>query len=204
MVQVVNRARGGRSSRTYRTEGLWEEAQKELRPGDFVLIQFGHNDGGQMFEGDRPRASIKGNGEESREGTVEATGVEETVHSYGWYLRKYIAEAKLAGATPIVLSPVPRNRWQGEQVLRADADYGKWARQAAQQMEVPFIDLNELVALRYEDLGQSHVAGQLFTETDWTHTTKAGAEVNADCVVAGLLQLSEEDWKGRLAKKAPN
>ncbi|TWT92306.1 Rhamnogalacturonan acetylesterase RhgT [Botrimarina colliarenosi] len=190
---VENRALGGRSSRTYLTEGLWQRSLDSLRAGDYVLMQFGHNDGGQMFDGDRPRASIKGNGDESQDGVVEATGAEETVHSYGWYLRCYIADAKAKGAVPIVLSPAPRNIWRDGKVARASADYGKWAKEAAEQAGAPFIDLNEIVAKRYEEEGQQKVAGDFFTAADHTHTTRAGALVNAECVAKGIRGLEASD-----------
>ncbi|MCC9607334.1 GDSL-type esterase/lipase family protein [Blastopirellula sp. JC732] len=190
-IEIENRALGGRSSRTYLTEGLWEKSLARLRGGDFVMMQFGHNDSGEMFKGDRPRASIKGNGDESVDGVVEATGKQETVHSYGWYLRKYIADAKAKGAIPIVLSPVPRDRWEKGRVIRADKDYGLWAREAAQQAGAHFLDLNELVAARYEQLGEAKVDADLFTKEDWTHTTKPGAVINAACVVEGIQGLQD-------------
>ena len=136
-IDVENRALGGRSSRTYLTEGLWERSLERLRPGDFLLIQFGHNDGGRMFDSDRPRASIKGNGDETIDGVVKSTGKSETVHSFGWYLRKYVTDAKSKGATPIVLSLIPRDRWVGDEgnrrVIRANKDYALWAQQAAKR-----------------------------------------------------------------------
>lgn len=192
---VENRARGGRSSRTYLTEGLWQDTLDAMSPGDFLLIQFGHNDGGQKFRGNRPRASIKGNGEQTEQGVVEATGKTETVHSYGWYLRKFIADAKAKGAAPIVLSPVPRDVWEEGRVRRATNDYGKWAREAAQQAGAYFIDLNQLVADRYEQDGQLAVHNQYFTSADHTHTSRAGAEINAECVAHGIRTL--EDCKLR-------
>ncbi len=188
-VQVKNRALGGRSSRTFLTEGLWARVRQDLQPGDFVMMQFGHNDGGQLFTGNRPRASLKGNGEETRAGTVEQTGKSETVHSYGWYLRQYIAETKAKGATPIVLAPIPRNIWRDGKVARATADYGRWAREAAQQGGALFIDLNELVAQRYEAAGEQRIRTEYFTTQDHTHTTRVGAAVNAECVAEGLWQL---------------
>src|SRR5579872_4493371 len=60
-IHVVNRARGGRSSRTYQSEGLWDQVAALLKPGDFVLIQFGHNDGGSLVQ-NRTRASLHGVG----------------------------------------------------------------------------------------------------------------------------------------------
>ncbi len=63
---TVNRARAGRSSRTFITEGLWDKVRTALKPGDYVLIQFGHNDGGPP-DTDRARGSLAGLGEESKE-----------------------------------------------------------------------------------------------------------------------------------------
>ncbi|QDV73900.1 rhamnogalacturonan acetylesterase [Botrimarina mediterranea] len=200
---VENRALGGRSSRTYLTEGLWDRSLDALRPGDYLLIQFGHNDGGELFKGDRPRASLKGNGDETQEGVVEKTGAAETVHSYGWYLRRYIADAKAKGVRPIVLSPVPRNLWRDGRVARASGDYGKWAREAAEQGGVPFVDLNEIVAKRYEAAGHRSVARDYFTAADHTHTTRAGAELNAECVVEGLRNCPGVNLADTLQQPAP-
>lgn len=188
-IDIENRALGGRSSRTYLTEGLWSRSLERVRPGDFVVMQFGHNDGGSIFEGDRPRASRKGNGDDAVDGVVEQTGKAETVHSYGWYLRRYVNDVKEAGGIPIVVSPVPRDRWENGRVLRASGDYGGWAREAAEQAGAAFVDLNELIAVRYEALGEKDVGTRFFTEDDWTHTTRAGAEANASCLVEGLRNL---------------
>ncbi len=187
-VHIENKARGGRSSRTYRTEGLWNEVREQLRPGDFVLIQFGHNDGGPLDSG-RARASLKGNGEETRTVVDPRTKADEMVHTYGWYLRRYASEAKEKGATPIVLSPIPRNIWKddGKTVVRASGDYGKWAGEAARAESVPFIDLNERIARRYEELGPDKVKTTFFG-VDHTHTTPAGAELNAAEVASGILR----------------
>ena len=204
-VIVQNRARGGRSSRTFFTEGLWETVASELKPGDFVLMQFGHNDGGPM-EGPKARASLKGNGDETKEVAVEGSDKKETIHSYGWYLRKYIADTKAKGATPIVLSQIPRNIWKEEKVARVAGDYGKWAAEAAKAGGALFIDLNEIAARRYEQAGQDKVKTEFFTKKDHTHTTAAGAKVNAasvvdgikalkDCPLAGLLAPSPQEWK---------
>ncbi|TWT75543.1 Rhamnogalacturonan acetylesterase RhgT [Posidoniimonas polymericola] len=192
---VENRALGGRSSRTYLTEGLWAKTLDQIQPGDYVLMQFGHNDGGKLFESDRPRASLPGNGDDVREGTVVMTGKHQTVHSYGWYLRKYIAETKQKGATPIVLSPIPRDQWREGHVVRAGGDYGQWAKDAAAQAGADFVDLNTIVADRYDETGQAEVQATYFTPTDHTHTSEAGAKLNAACVVAGIRGLNDHDLK---------
>lgn len=198
-IAVQNRAIGGRSSRTFWTEGRWEEVRTNLKAGDFVIMQFGHNDGGELAKGNRPRASLKGNSDESREVTVETTGKKETVHSFGWYLRTEISEAKAKGATPIVCSLIPRNIWRDGKVARASNDYGKWAAEAAKDGGALFIDLNEIVAKRYEELGQPFVATNLFTAADHTHTTRAGAETNAAAVVSGIKGLDKCPLKNFLA-----
>lgn len=188
-ITVHNHAIGGRSSRTFITEGRWDRVLDLLKAGDFVLIQFGHNDGGPMATG-RARASIKGNSDETVEVTLEATGENEIVHSYGWYLRKYIKEAKAKGAIPIVLSPVPRNIWNEGKVARASNDYGLWAKEAAKQEGAFFIDLNEIVAHRYEETGKDKVNADYFLE-DHTHTTEAGAKINAAAVIEGVQSLKK-------------
>jgi lysophospholipase L1-like esterase len=69
-IAVVNDARGGRSSRTFLTEGLWDRVLTDVRQGDFVVMQFGHNDGSALFDTNPPRGSIKGTGEETRDGVA--------------------------------------------------------------------------------------------------------------------------------------
>lgn len=197
-LDIENHAIGGRSSRTFLTEGRWDRVMERLRPGDYVIIQFGHNDGGERFQGNRPRASLKGNGDDTERGVVEITGQAEVVRSYGWYLRKYIADAKAKGAIPVVCSPVPRNRWHEGKVLRADKDYGKWAADAARQAGALYIDLNDIVAQRYEQLGEQDVSAAMFTEQDWTHTTRAGAELTAQCLAEALGHLPNSKLKDYL------
>jgi lysophospholipase L1-like esterase len=198
-IKVENRALAGRSSRTFFTEGLWEKVLKDLRPGDFLLMQFGHNDGGGLKD-PKGRASLKGAGEETQE--VVKEGKPEVVHTYGWYLRKYVQDAKTKGATPIVLSLIPRNMWNGDQVNRASRDYGKWAAEAARAEGVLFVDLNEIVAKRYEAEGKEKVQTAYFDPADHTHTKAEGARVNAECVVAGLRDLKDCALAGYLLPQA--
>jgi lysophospholipase L1-like esterase len=193
-INVVNRARGGRSSRTFYTENLWENVLSEIKAGDFVLMQFGHNDGGSIDK-EKARGSLKGIGNESQEVTVEATGKQEIVRTYGWYLRKFIADSKAKGATTIVLSPVPRNIWKEGKVIRAASDYGKWALDSAKMGGALFVDLNEIVSKHYEKDGFEKVNGDYFTTKDHTHTTVAGAKLNAESVVVGLKKLKGNPLK---------
>ncbi len=187
-INVVNRALGGRSSRTYITEGRWEEQLALLKPGDFVVFQWGHNDSGPLDDTSRARGSLPGIGDETKEIDNPITKKHEVVHTYGWYMRKYVADTLAKGAVPIVCSPIPRKIWKDGKVVRNAENYGGWARQVAGQEHVAFIDLNEIIARRYDQLGEAQVE-PLFADPH-THTSRAGAELNAESVVAGLKALT--------------
>ena len=190
-INVENQALGGTSSRTYQTAGHWDRVLALVKPGDFVMMQFGHNDGG----GAAKRGSLRGNGEETQD--VAADGQSETVHTYGWYLRKYIADTKAKGATPIVCSLIPRNDWTDGKVKRAEGSYGTWAKEAAEQGGALFIDLNGLIANRYDELGQDTV--KPFFPKDHLHTGWRGAVLNAECVIEGVKGLKDCGLKDDLS-----
>jgi rhamnogalacturonan acetylesterase len=197
-INVVNRARGGRSSRTFYTEGLWAKVLEEIKPGDFLLIQFGHNDGGPL-DREKFRGSIRGTGEEVQEITGQ-NGQPETIHTFGWYVRKFISDAKSKGATAIVLSPVPRNVWKNGRVERAAENYGRWAREVAAAEKAYFVDLNEITARKYEKTGPERVGAEYFTAKDHTHTSPQGARMNAESVVEGLKSLKKSPLKKYVLK----
>jgi len=186
-INVVNRAIGGRSSRTYITEGRWDELLALLKPGDFVAIQFGHNDSGPLDDASRARGTLPGVGSESKEIDNPITGKHEVVHTYGWYMEKYVSDAQAKGATPIVCSLIPRKIWKDGKIVRGAASYGGWAQEVAAAKSTAFVDLNEIVARRYDALGEAKVE-PLFGDPH-THTSRAGAELNAECVVAGIKAL---------------
>ena len=188
-INVVNRALGGRSTRTYITQGLWDQTLAVLKPGDFLMIQFGHNDSSAVNDASRARGTLPGTGDETQEIDNLLTKQHEVVHTYGWYLRKYLADAKAKGVTPVVCSPVPRKIWKDGRIERASQDYGKWAAEVARDAGVAFVDLNEIIARRYEELGPAAVEA-LFAD-EHTHTTRAGAEIAARCVVLALKGLAD-------------
>jgi lysophospholipase L1-like esterase len=147
-------------------------------------MQFGHNDGGKPDEPTRARATLPGNGEEVQEIENPLRKVHETVHTYGWYIRSYISQIKAKGGIPVVCSLIPRNRWTDGKVNRADKEYGLWAKQAAEQGAAAFIDLNGIIADKYDAEGQEKVKEYFFTDN--LHTVEAGARMNALCVVDGI------------------
>jgi len=186
-ISVVNRALGGRSSRTYLTEGRWDELLAMLKPGDFVVFQFGHNDSGPLDDTSRARGTLPGVGDESKEIYNPIAQRQEVVHTYGWYMRKYVTDTLAKGAVPIVCSPIPRKIWKDGKVVRNAENYGGWAREVATQSKVAFVDLNDIVGRHYDALGEAQVEA-LFADPH-THTSRAGAELNAEAVVAGLKSL---------------
>jgi len=186
-VNVLNRARGGRSSRTFITEGLWDKVLGEMKKGNFVLIQFGHNDDGAINDASRARGSLPGLGEETQEIDNLLTKQHEVVHTFGWYMRKMVADTKAKGATPIVLSLTVRNIWKDGRVERGPGKYGEWSAEIAKSLNVLFIDVTKLIADRYEAMGEEKVKA-LFGP-DHTHTSPAGAELNAQLVIVGLRML---------------
>jgi lysophospholipase L1-like esterase len=174
-INVVNRAVGGSGVRTFMAQGYWDKVLALLKPGDLVIMQFGHNDNG-------PTAPVKGIGDAAEERNGE------TVHSWGWYLRQYITDARAKGAVPIVCTLIPRNIWVDGKITRPEGSHAEWARQVAQSERVPLLDLYERIAARYDPMGEAAVTS-LFADKR-VHTTRAGAELNASIVIEALRSLA--------------
>lgn len=198
-INVQNHALGGTSSRTFQDKGLWETVFKSLKKGDYVLIQFGHNDDGPINDTIRARGTIKGIGEETVTIDNMITKKHEIVHSYGWYLRKLVKDAKSKGAIPIICSPIPRNDWQEGRVPRNDKSYGLWAKLIAQEERITFIDLNSQMAQKMEQFGEAKVRGTYFYERDHTHTSAKGAVLSATIIINELKKTTNPLTKHILA-----
>lgn len=187
-LNIVNRAVGGLSSRTFRTAGHWNQVKKWLKPGDVVVMQFGHNDSAPLNDSSRARGTIRGTGSEFEFIQNQLTGKPEVVYTYGEYLRRYVAEALELGAVPVICSPVPRKVWDDEgRIARNPESYPAWARQVAEEAGVAFIDLHEKIALIYEEMGRDAV--ELLFADERTHTSKSGAKLNARVVADALKPL---------------
>lgn len=184
-IRVENRARGGRSSRSYREEGLWTEVLAQLKPGDFVIIGFGHNDA-ENSRNHPDRATITGVGDETI--PIGQGQDAKTIHTFGWHLRQSIAEAREKGAIPILASPVPRNEWTDGKMIRGFGGYVQWASETAAATDTPFLDLNRLVADRFDALGEEAAAQHY---ADGTHTTGIGARLVAGAAAEGIRGLKD-------------
>lgn len=182
-IGLLNHAKPGASTRTFISEGRWEKVLTALKPGDFVLIQFGHNDQAAINDSTRAKGTLKGIGEETEQIFNLKTRQPETVHTYGWYMRRLIRETKEKGAIPVVCSLVPREKWTGNKVNR-ETDYVNWAGQSARSERVCFIDLNLLISQQWEAIGPAAV--RTFFPGDHTHTNLSGASLNAAIVAEGI------------------
>jgi len=181
-ITIANRAIAGRSSRTFQNEGQWDKMLPLINSGDYVFIQWGHNDGGAP-DMSPYRGSLPGLGEETKDIAAQKSGTE-TVHTYGWYMRKYINDTRSKKATPILLSLTVRDIWKDGKVERGSGRFSAWTAEIAKAEKVDFIDLTNIIADHFDKLGQEKV--HTFYPKDHTHTSPEGAEMNASFVVAGL------------------
>ena len=183
---VDNHAKAGRSARTFLNEGRWNVVYDALRPGDFVLIQFGHNDGGPINVG-KARGELPGNSDEKQVMTRAADGINEGIYTYGWYLRKFCLDAQEKGAIPVILSLTPGNYRDQNGKIQRESKYKAWAQEAAQQVGAAFVDLNEISAAKLDRLTPEQTA--LHYMRDPVHSSELGARRNAQSVAEGLKKL---------------
>jgi lysophospholipase L1-like esterase len=204
-INVVNDALGGTSSRTFYRD-RWPGVKAMMKPGDFVIMQFGHNDSSPINEATvtphtRVRGTIRSAGPEIQLVTNVLTKRFEVVHSFGWYEEQFINEARARGATPMICSLIPHNNWKDGRALRNKQDYAGWAGEAARAEHAPFLDINEIIARQYDAMSQEKVK-PLFIVGAGPHTSMAGAETNAICVVAALKGLKENPLAKFFSEKA--
>ena len=188
-ITIQNRAIAGRSSRSFQYEGHWDAILKLAKAGDFVLIQMGHNDGGPATD-PKGRASLPGLGEETQDITNPGTGKPETLHTYGWYMRKYVTDSLAIKMTPIICSPVPhvpRDVVQAGDVEKSN--FVVWSQQVAESQHIDFINLNKLITQHYVGMNHDQIKAAFYTTADDTHFNNAGAVQNAGCVVDGIRSL---------------
>ena len=207
-ITLVNAGRAGRSTRTFINEGLWEAVYNSLQPGDFVTIEFGHNDICPIT--DKKARGVIAEAKDTCHVYKMDNGTFELVYSFGWYLKKMIDDVREKGATPILVSLTPRNEWPGGKVERRDESYGKWYREVIEETGVEFIDLHNIsadfldkkfaVKSLPEDKEKAKAkiaelkekAGAKYFKKDHTHTSKLGAQMNAQSFAKGLRQNKSE------------
>ena len=177
-VVVDNRAKNGRSTRIFLTEQLWQPVYEQLKPGDYVFIQFGHND-------------------ESKEKTDRYTTPEE----YKANLTRFIAETRARQAIPVLLTPVSRRKFINGRAVETHAVYADVVRKLAVELQTAFIDLDAQSRELYQRLGEDG-SGLLFVQLqagehpnypegkmDNTHFNELGARKIAQLVLAEIRLL---------------
>ncbi|MCO5579956.1 hypothetical protein L7F22_033823 [Adiantum nelumboides] len=171
-------AAAGRSSKSFYDEKLWDKAKAQyLSAGDYVFIQFGHND----------------QKKDSHRHTDPST-------TYKQYLTLYIKDARAAGANPVLLTPISRAVWHKGALEQSLGDYPAAMRQLAVQLRVPLIDMNTATAALFSRLGQQFTQNNLFMFlpagkypnypkgiTDKTHLQVAGAKQVAALTAQGII-----------------
>ncbi len=181
-VKVDDRARGGRSTRTFFQEGRWRAIYDSLEKGDLVMMQFGHNDAA----------------ENKTERYVNIEGYKE-------FLRLYVNQTRDKGAIPIILTPVCRNYpWEDGHIQNAHGEYPQAALDVANELSCYFIDLNQLSMDAFSEKGQDYVTEHYFMnlpagkyeaypdgQSDNTHFQPEGAKEVAHLVFDALKQLKQ-------------
>ncbi len=179
-VIVEDKARGGRSTRSFFEEGRWSEVYRSLSPGDLVLIQFGHNDA-SVNKGER---------------YTSLTGYKE-------YLRLYVNQSREKGALPILVTPVARNYpWKDGRLGNTHGDYPAAMREVASETGTFLIDLTELSMDFFTRRGRDYVTVTYFMNfppglyegypdgsSDNTHFQPAGATAVAQLVFSAMKEL---------------
>ncbi len=163
-ISIKNHAVNGRSSKSFIDEGRWKIVLDSLQPGDFVFIQFGHND----------------------QKDYDSTRFTTPFGTYTANLEKFVAETREKGATPILFSSIVRRKFgDNGKLTDTHGDYPVATRQVAQKLNVPLIDLQKITEKWVNDLGdQPSKAMFLWTEPnenfpegrkDDTHLSETGA-----------------------------
>ncbi|TCD12925.1 rhamnogalacturonan acetylesterase [Pedobacter frigidisoli] len=141
---VIDKAKGGRSTRSFFEEGRWKEVLETLTKNDLVLIQFGHNDAAK----DKPERYVD-------------------IPGYKDFLRMYVKETRAKGAIPILITPVTRNYpWKDGKLGSAHGEYPQAVKDVAKEMSVPIIDLTSLSAAFFTSKGNEFVTKNYFMNLD--------------------------------------
>jgi hypothetical protein len=125
----------------------------------------------------------------------------EVVYSFGGYLRRFVAETRARGATPIINSLTPRKFWEDGKIRRTRDGFADWAEQTARAEKVPFVNLTELASRMMDTMPPSRV-DSLFGDAN-LHSSARGAELNARAVVQGLSALTEGNPLRSYLRAAP-
>ncbi|KAJ1709736.1 rhamnogalacturonan acetylesterase RgaE [Aspergillus flavus] len=180
-ITVSNKAIGGRSARSYTREGRFDAIADLLQEGDYVVIEFGHNDGGSLST-DNGRTDCPGTASETCETTYD--GQAETVLTFPAYLENAAKTFVDKGAKVLISSQTPNNVWESGEYSYSPSRFVEYAQLAAETAGVDYVDHGAYVAARYEALGADTVNS--YYPNDHTHTSPEGAQVVADAFLKAV------------------
>ncbi|KAJ5297238.1 uncharacterized protein N7443_008131 [Penicillium atrosanguineum] len=172
---VSNQAVAGRSARSYTREGRFNTIAEEVQSGDWVIIEFGHNDGGSLSTSDNGRTDCSGTGSETCSTVYD--GVSETVLTFPAYLANAANMFTAKGANVLISSQTPNNPWETGAFTYTPSRFVAYAKLAAKAAGVSYVDHGAYVANIFETLGADVVNG--YFPLDHTHTSAEGALVVA-------------------------
>jgi rhamnogalacturonan acetylesterase len=172
---VSNQAVAGRSARSYTREGRFNAIAEEVQSGDWVIIEFGHNDGGSLSATDNGRTDCSGTGYETCSTVYD--GVSETVLTFPAYLENAASMYTAKGANVLISTQTPNNPWETGTFTYSPSRFVAYAELAAETAGVAYVDHGAYVANIFESLGADIVDG--YFPLDHTHTSAEGAPVVA-------------------------
>lgn len=205
-VEVNNRGKSGASTRTfYETANLWPSFKQQMSTGDYLIIQFAHND--EKCKGEDVYVQNANLRAEGKDTLTDMRGTEPNT-TYKAYLRKFINEAREMGVTPILMSPIcrayfkdgvinseGRHKLEGVKELKnegvKDKDYVRCMREVAEEMKVPFLDMTARSQAQYEMMGQEYCMEHYFNCGDKTHTGAEGG-LNVAHMAYSLIRTTPE------------
>ncbi|KAJ4378584.1 hypothetical protein N0V86_006291 [Didymella sp. IMI 355093] len=173
----------GRSARSYTAEGRFTEIANLVKPGDIVVIEFGHNDGGTpTLASDNKRSDCPGTGSETCKSGLDGS----TVYTYNHYIEAAAKNFIAKGAKVLISSQTPNNLWEGGKYSAAAPRFVSYAAQTAKNVGVgaSFVDHFQAVANMYRKLG-SEATNALYPK-DHTHTSPKGADLSAQAFAQAI------------------
>ena len=190
-ITVENHALGGTSPRTFYTM-LWQPLLEAVKKGDYVFLELGHNDNGPI-DSIRARSSYRPDGKlEVKEDSIsiynKVTRKQETVYTFGGYMRRFINEIRAKGATPILFTLTPRNDYEADnpkRIQRKLSDFTPAIFAIGKETNTPIIDLNDISATKLEQYGPWKANYHFYL--DKIHSSAYGARMNAASAAEGIL-----------------
>ncbi|KAJ6621205.1 rhamnogalacturonan acetylesterase [Mycena sp. CBHHK59/15] len=202
-IPVVNDAVAGESARSYSTDGRFASVTASVKSGDFVIIEFGHNDASAGAV-DNGKQDAVGDGYNITSTVTTANGTQILIHSFAWYVENAVNAIKAKGGIPIISSQTPDNIWSNSTTVAAGGRFVTYAHSVGTDTNIAYVDHFDYVAQAYEKLGQTAV--NAFYPIDHLHTSPAGALVVAEAFVRGLLcgTSALKNFVSSVGKAVPN